>query len=142
MATARAKALQSVPLFAGLSSKEREFVASHLDEFSFPAGTTLITQGTSNHTFYLLREGEVDVTVSGEPRRTMGPGDFLGEISMDDRTWATATAVTRTPVNAYVMSHAQFRALTASGPVSARLQAARNDRLAADRMQPRNTETA
>jgi CRP-like cAMP-binding protein len=134
MATARAQALQSLPLFAGLSAKDRELLASNLDELSFPAGTTLISQGASNHTFFVLTQGEVEITVSGEARRTIGPGDFFGEISMDDRAWATATAVTKTPVNAYVMSHAQFGALSTAGTVLARLQAAKDQRLKADRL--------
>jgi CRP-like cAMP-binding protein len=132
MATARAKALESLPLFAGLSGSDRELLASNLDEFSFPAGTTLITQGASNHTFFVVTSGEVEISVSGEPRRTIGPGGFFGEISMDDRRWATATVVTRTPVEALVMSHAQFGALSTNDAVMAKLSAARDQRLQDD----------
>jgi CRP-like cAMP-binding protein len=132
MATARAQALQSVPLFAGQSGDDRELLASNLDELSFPAGVTLISQGKSNHTFFVLTDGEVDIIVSGEPRRTLGPGDFFGEISMSQRAWATATAMTKTAVNAYVMSHAQFGALSLTAPTLARLRAAAKERLGAD----------
>jgi cAMP-dependent protein kinase regulator len=134
MATPRAKALASLPLFAGLSGRDREIIASNLDEVSFPSSTTLITQGDSNDTFYVLTEGEADVSVSGQPRARMRRGDFFGEISMDHRVLATATVVARTPVSAYVMSHAQFRALAGSPKVLARLQAAVGNRLASDRM--------
>jgi CRP-like cAMP-binding protein len=132
--TQRADALKSLPLFAGLNGRDREFLASNLDEMNFAAGATLIRQGDTNHTFFVLTDGEADVTVSGERRRTMRRGDFLGEISMDQRIPATATVIARTPVQAYVMSHAQFRALTGSPPLLARLQAAMSDRLASDRM--------
>jgi CRP-like cAMP-binding protein len=104
-----------------------------MDELSLPAGMTLINQGTSNHSFFVLIGGEVDITVSGEPRTTLGRGDFFGEITMGDRGWATATAVTKTPVEAYVLSHQQFGALSAVERVLARLQAAKNHRLDADR---------
>jgi CRP-like cAMP-binding protein len=134
MATPRAKALKSVPLFAGLSDQDREFLASNLDEVTFAQGTTLIRQDDTNHTFFVLTEGEADVTASGEPRRTMRPGDFFGEISMAHRVPATATIVARTPVRACVMSHAQFRAVQGSPAVLARLQKAIGDRLASDRM--------
>jgi CRP-like cAMP-binding protein len=63
----------------------------------------------------------------------LGPGSFFGEISMDDRIAATASVVARTPVTAYVMSHAQFRALQGSPQVLARLRATIGDRLADDR---------
>src|ERR1700704_1848213 len=110
MVTPRAKALESLPLFAGLSGRDREFLASNLDEMNFASGVTLISQGDTNDTFYVLTEGEAEVSVSGQPRSTMRRGDFFGEISMDHRIPATATVVARTPVTAYVMSHAQFRA--------------------------------
>src|SRR5262245_40370553 len=61
-----------------------------------------------NHAFYLLAHGEMDVFVGGTHRRSLGPNDFFGEISMMVLEPATATVVTRTPVRAYVMSHSQF----------------------------------
>ncbi len=51
MATPRAKALASLPLFAGLSGRDLEFLASNVDEMTFEPGTTLISQGDSNDTF-------------------------------------------------------------------------------------------
>ena len=134
MATSRAKTLESIALFSGLSKGDRELLARHLDELSFEAGTSLIQQGATNHTFFVLIQGEADVTVSGEPRRTLRGGDFFGEISMDRRVPATASIVARTPVDALVMSHDQFRAVQGSPQVLARLRAAINDRLAADRL--------
>jgi CRP-like cAMP-binding protein len=133
MATPRAKALESLPLFAGLSNKDRELLASNLDEVSFAPGTAIIRQGETNHAFFLLVEGEADVSVSGQPRRIVGPGDFFGEISMAHRIPATANVIARTAVRAYVMSHAQFGALQVSAPIVARLEAAMSERLVADR---------
>jgi hypothetical protein len=46
---------------------------------------------------------------------------------------ATATVVARTPVRAFVMSHAQFGAVEAHDTVMRRLEAARSQRLEADR---------
>ena len=129
----RADALAALPLFSGLSRQDRELIASHMDELRFAAGSTLILEGYTNHSFYLLVDGEVEVDVAGEPRRTMRRGDFFGEISMHHRIPATATVVARTPVDVYVMSHEQFGALSVSSDVAARLQAAMNQRLVEDR---------
>jgi CRP-like cAMP-binding protein len=136
MATPRAKALQSLPIFTGLSGKDRELLASNLDEVTYAPGTSLIVEGKTNHAFFVLIEGEVEVRVSDESRRVLGPGDFFGEISMAHRIPATASVVTRTPVRAYVMSHAQFGAVQVAAPVAARLEAAMNERLIADRTSP------
>jgi len=109
MADAKVHALSLVPLFAGCSQRELEFVAAHTDEVSIPAGRELTRQGELGHTFYVLLEGEAEVTVDGELRNTMREGDFFGEISMLDQGEGTATIVTTAPCRLMVMSHAQFR---------------------------------
>ncbi len=132
--TSRAEALKTLPMFAGLSGKDRELISRYMDELSFAPGSMLIRQGETNHTFYMLTDGEADVSVAGEPRRTLRRGDFFGEISMKHRIPATATIVARTAVQAYVMSHEQFGALSTTPTVLARLEAAIGDRLAYDRL--------
>lgn len=102
-------ALARVPLFAGCSRKELEFLASRTDEAELKANHTLIKQGNPSDTFYVLLEGEATVEVDGKARPSLHAGDFCGEIGMLDRGASTATVVTGTPVRAMVMSHAQFR---------------------------------
>jgi CRP-like cAMP-binding protein len=130
----RADALKELPLFEGLSRKDREFIASYMDEVSFAQGSTLITQDQSNDTFFVLVDGEVDVIISGQLRQTQKPGTFFGEVSMQRGVPATATVVARTPVRAFVLTQQQFGALSRSPEVLSRLQAAIGDRLAHDRL--------
>ena len=132
----RADILRTVPLFANLSRGDRELIARFMDDATYPAGSTLIKQDLSNHMFFVLVDGEADVDVSGQPRRTLRRGDFFGEISMHHRIPATATIVARTPLLVYVMSHEQFGALRTTPEVFARLQAAIGERLANDRAAP------
>ena len=101
--------LGKVPLFEGCTPKELEFLVGRTDEVDVEAGRTLIKEGDSGDTFYVLLNGEADVSVDGMHRATLGPGRFFGEISMLDRGPATATVVTRTHASLMVMSHAQFR---------------------------------
>jgi CRP-like cAMP-binding protein len=133
MAT-RADALKELPLFAGLSGKDREVIARSMDEVTIAQGSTLITQGKSNDTFFVLADGEVDVTISGRLRQTQKPGTFFGEISMQRGEPATATVVAKTPVRAYVMTQEHFATLSKSPEVLSRLQASIGDRLAHDRL--------
>ena len=98
-----------------------------------PAGTVLITEGAGNNVFFVILEGVVDVSVGGKYRRTLGPHDFFGEISMMELDPATATVASRTPVRAFVMSHAQFSAVKAHETIMLQLKAARSQRLHADR---------
>jgi CRP-like cAMP-binding protein len=130
----RGDALKELPLFAGLSGKDRDFIASYIDEVSFAQGSTLITQGDSNDRFFVLADGQADVYVSGQLRQTLRSESFFGEISMQRGVPATATIVARTPLQAYVMTREQFGALGKSPEVLSRLQAAISDRLAHDRL--------
>jgi CRP-like cAMP-binding protein len=104
-----------------------------MDETPAPAGTELTRQGSSGNTFYVLLDGEADVTIDGKHRRTLKPGDFFGEISMLDRGPATATVVAKTPVRLMVMSHAQFRdAVKANDDLLLHVMSAMGERLRAD----------
>jgi CRP-like cAMP-binding protein len=131
--TTKVDELRKIPLFSRLSSADLQFLATKMDEIRIPAGTALITEGMGNHAFFLLAHGEVDVSVGGIHRLTLGPNDFFGEISMMVLEPATATVVTRTPVRAYVMSHPQFLEVRVHGTVMLQLKSAMGDRLSADR---------
>jgi CRP-like cAMP-binding protein len=133
MATPPTIDLGAVPLFASLPASDRELLARNLDEMSFPAGETLITEGKGNHTFFVLRAGEVEIRAPGRPSRRLGPGEFFGEISMDQHVPAVASVVALTPVTAWVMSHIQFRAVKGNESLLLRLRTAMVDRLLANR---------
>lgn len=100
--------LAAVPLLAGRPRKDLVYLASRVDAVRVGAGTTLTHQGRANSTFYILVEGEVEVTMDQRHRATLHGGDVLGETSMFERVAATATAVTLTPARLLVMSRRQF----------------------------------
>jgi CRP-like cAMP-binding protein len=129
----RVDQLKAIPLFSDLAHADLQFLAGQISEVSIPAGTVLITQGAGNQAFFVILEGVVDVSVGGKYRRTLGPHDFFGEISMMELDPATATVASRTPVRAFVVSHAQFSAVKAHETVMLELKAAMSQRLRADR---------
>jgi CRP/FNR family cyclic AMP-dependent transcriptional regulator len=101
--------LKAVPLFSHCSKRELEFLASRVDEVSLPAGKMLLVQGQPTDTFYIVLDGEVEVSVDGRPLKRLKAGDFFGEIGMLDRGPATATVTTTQPAETLALSHAQFR---------------------------------
>jgi CRP-like cAMP-binding protein len=109
MSDPKVRALANVPLFAGCTQRELEFIAGHTDEVTVPAERELTRQGQLGHTFYVLMDGEAEVVIDGELRTTMHEGDFFGEISMLDQGEGTATITTTKPSRLMVMSHSQFR---------------------------------
>ena len=133
MADPKIERLKRVPIFSQCTAPELKVLAANTDEVTLPAGRRLITEGQLNHTFFVLTKGEADVTIGDQPVGTMGPGDFFGEISMLDRGKATATVTTTTPIDAMVMSHAQFRdAVRAQNDIAIKVIEAMAQRLRRD----------
>jgi CRP/FNR family cyclic AMP-dependent transcriptional regulator len=125
-----AKSLNQVPLFAGLSKRERERVARWADEIDEPAGYLLVNQGNFAHEFFVLLEGTVDVRKDGEHLTDLGPGDFFGEIALEGHDRRTASVMATTPVRAIVMHARDFGAMRTEMPaVAQRIEAAIRERL-------------
>jgi CRP/FNR family transcriptional regulator, cyclic AMP receptor protein len=125
-----AKSLNQVPLFAGLSKRERERVARWADEIAEPAGYLLVNQGNFAHEFFVLVEGTVDVRKDGEHLTDLGPGDFFGEIALVGHDRRTASVMATTPVRAIVMHARDFGAMRTEMPaVAQRIEAAIRERL-------------
>ena len=67
---------------------------------NFPERTTIIGEAERGDSFYLLVEGEVDVTRAGRHLATLGPGDCFGEMLYfsSNTTLRTTTIQARCPV--------------------------------------------
>jgi CRP-like cAMP-binding protein len=53
-----------------------------VEEYSEPAGTTLVGQGDYGYEFIVIEDGTVDVIRDGELVDGMGPGDMFGEAAL------------------------------------------------------------
>ncbi len=110
--------LQQVSLFAGLTPSLLVEVAQKMHKETFPAGTTLFRQGDHGDTFYLIREGKVDVFVEDDAGskmvRTLGAGNYFGEIALLEEKPRTATVMAREPLEVYVLHKDEFLAARAS----------------------------
>ena len=125
-----AKSLERVPLFAGLSHKDRERVARWADTIDIPAGKHLLDEGRLPHEFFVILEGEVEVTHDGEHLATLSQGDFFGEIALIEHGRRTASVVTSSPTSLAVMSPSAFDAMRNELPkVAERIDGAIRDRL-------------
>jgi hypothetical protein len=125
----KVRAIHRLPVFAGLSRKELVEVARNLDEAQVDAGTTVVHEGRSNHAFWIVLDGELDLTVRGKVlERVTSPGLVGAPSMLDGRpAWATVTATTR--VRALVAGRSQFRAICADARIPLRLWAATGTRL-------------
>ena len=109
--------IKEVPLFANLSKRELEEVASIADEIDFREGKELIREGARGREFFVLLDGAVEVTQDGHRVNQLGAGDFFGEIALVlPSSVRTATVTASTPVEALVITGQNFRSLLQRSP--------------------------
>lgn len=101
-------ALRSVPLFNGLSEHDLALVAAQTEEQHFEPGTPIVTEGEKGGGFYLILKGRAEVFVGDSAVRTLGDGEFFGEMSLLDRSPRSATVVADTRVTALVLASWSF----------------------------------
>jgi CRP-like cAMP-binding protein len=112
----RADVLAKVPLFASCSKKEMQKIAGIADEITLRAGKVLTRQGGPGREFFVLLDGEVDVSRDGETINTLRAGDFFGEAALISRKRRNATITTTLPTRALVITDANFRQLLIDNP--------------------------
>jgi CRP/FNR family cyclic AMP-dependent transcriptional regulator len=112
-------ALRRVPLFAGIGDRELGRLANQLTPRSFQEGTTVTQEGGSGVGFFLVLEGNATVTVGGQKRRTLGPGDHFGEVALLDEGPRTATIVAATDLKCVGMTAWEFKPFVENHPAAA-----------------------
>jgi CRP/FNR family transcriptional regulator, cyclic AMP receptor protein len=129
---AKIDALKQVPLFSRCSKKELGEIAKIADEIDLPEGKVLTREGGRGREFFVLLDGSADVKRNNRKIKSLGNGDFLGEISLVTKAPRTATVTTSSPVRALVVSEQNFRRLLEKSPqVQVKVLEALAERLAA-----------
>ena len=103
--------LEHVPIFQGLDHRELERIANSMKERTFRAGDTVTTEGAGGVGFFVIEGGEAKVSVGGEERRRLGPGDYFGEVALLTDSPRTATIVADTDLHCYGMTSWDFKPL-------------------------------
>jgi CRP/FNR family cyclic AMP-dependent transcriptional regulator len=116
VAGTKVERLRQIPLFHGCNKPTLEDIGRLVDEVDVPDGYTLIREGALGEQFILIIEGRVRIERGGQTIRTMGPGEFLGEIALIDKGRTTATATTEGPARLFIVSHQAFHELLEQSP--------------------------
>ena len=103
--------VRNVPLFSGLDRKEVAAIAALFKKRVFPKGETVIKEGSGGATFYLIESGEATVTIGGELRATLGPGDYFGEVALIDEGERIATVTAAEELVCYGLTLWELRPL-------------------------------
>jgi CRP/FNR family transcriptional regulator, cyclic AMP receptor protein len=116
MATDPADALKHVPLLAGLGDRERQRLATELHERTYDAGSTMVSEGATGTGFFVIAEGTATVTVGGQERGRLGPGDYFGEMAILDDGVRSASVTAATDVTSYFLTPWEFRPFVEEHP--------------------------
>ena len=122
--------LASIPLFAGLSERDRADVARYADEVDVSAGKKLAEEGEFAYEFFVISQGTAEVTKDGRVLAQLGPDDFFGEIGLVESERRTATVVAKSPMELIVIFGPNFRRLERELPeLAAQIRTAIRERL-------------
>src|SRR3954464_6793639 len=108
--------IKKVPLFSKLSKKGLEEVAHIADELDLPKGKVMAEEGDRGREFFVLLEGEADVTKGDRSINTMREGDFFGEIALVTKMPRTATVTATSNVDVLVITERAFDTLLKQQP--------------------------
>jgi CRP-like cAMP-binding protein len=123
--------LGEVGLFRNLSARQRRRIAGLMTRLDEPAGTVLTREGATGAEFVIVLEGAVEVRHGDRVVKTLGPGDYVGEIALLRHQPRTATVVATTPVVIEVLDRREFTTLLTENPeLSSQLLATMAERLA------------
>jgi len=103
--------LRRVALFAGLSKKELERVATAGSEVDIAAGKLVMEQGHSGGDAFVVLKGTFVVRRNGRKVAQLGAGDIFGELALLDGGPRTATVECTSDGSVLAISHGQFRAV-------------------------------
>jgi CRP/FNR family transcriptional regulator, cyclic AMP receptor protein len=108
--------LAAVPMFAALTKRELQQVASAADEIDVGPGTVLTQEGRTGHEFFLILSGKAIVRRNNRKVATLGPGQFFGELALLDRGPRTATVEADTDMTLLVLGQREFAGLLENVP--------------------------
>ena len=111
--------LTGVPIFAPLPGGSLEHIASRLVPLRLEPGAVVVREGDEGDRFYILAEGELEVTQEGAHLRDVQPGDYFGEIALLRDVPRTATVTAKTDAVLYALDRDEFLAAVTGHPQSA-----------------------
>lgn len=108
--------LKRAPLFAELSRRELTELAKVTEDVDFGPGKVLCKEGRVAEEFFVIMDGEVEVTRLGKKLATRRSGEFFGEIALVLDTPRTATVTAKTPIRFFLLTRRSFLRLLDEHP--------------------------
>jgi len=113
MTTNRAPSRIIPRAFPGIKTNEIEEVIANSQVRSYAPGSILCRENALEDKFYMILEGDVEVTkvinnVEIRLLKTLGPGDFFGEMALIHNAPRAATVTAKTALTTLELDQAGF----------------------------------
>jgi CRP/FNR family cyclic AMP-dependent transcriptional regulator len=97
--------LKAIPLFRDLTADELALIGQYVSEVSVSQGKHLVDEGDYAYEFFVIEDGEAEVTRSGERLAVLKAGDFFGETGLLEKQQRNASVVALSPMRLLTLSH-------------------------------------
>ena len=116
---AELRILAAVPIFTPLPGESLEHLAARLVPLRVTAGTVIVREGDPGDRFYIVAEGELEVSQQGREISSLEAGGYFGEIALLRDVARTATVTARSNAALYALDREDFLAAVTGHPQSA-----------------------
>ena len=110
------QALATIELFQGLDQVQLARIATTSQWHDFADGDTIVKEGDADGQMYVVVTGSARIWMGGQPLRTVGPGEYFGEMSLLDGQPRSASIIATAPVQAISIARFNFLALLKEHP--------------------------
>lgn len=108
--------LKPIGLFEGMSDHDLNKLAKEMREVRHEKGAEMVVHGKDGVGFLVIVEGEAEVTTSDGRHRTLGPGDYFGEMALLDRQGRSADIMAKTDLVAVAVPEWGFKSFLEEHP--------------------------
>ena len=109
---------RAIPFFAQLPAPAMERVLTNVRHRGVEAGEVVIHEGDAGDRFYVIADGQAEVTRGGRHVATLGPGSYAGEIALLRDVPRTATVVATTELQLFTLEREPFLLAVTGHPQS------------------------
>jgi CRP-like cAMP-binding protein len=108
--------LANVPMFAGVGRKELKRLIDRMSERTFTEGEVAVEEGRGGAGFWMIQDGEATVSIGGEIVRTLGPGEYFGEVALLDDGPRSASVTAASDMRCLGIASWEFRPFVLEHP--------------------------
>jgi len=103
--------LRTLPVVGAQPGPDLLTLSTLFDEVDVDPGYVLVREGETSRQLYLVIDGRAVVSAGGTIIGTIGPGEFVGEVSLLDRAPHMATVTAATPMQVLAAARSGYGTL-------------------------------